>query len=73
VAGFVGRFVAPGKDQMGWLATILLGLAGVAVGSVILTELLVSDDDVFHVALPERDRTVTAIADYVSGQSVWGT
>ena len=40
VAGFVGRALMPGKDDMGFFATILLGLAGALVGFFIFTELL---------------------------------
>jgi uncharacterized membrane protein YeaQ/YmgE (transglycosylase-associated protein family) len=48
VAGFVGRFLMPGKDPMGFFATILLGLAGAVVGFLIFTELLgIGDNDVF--------------------------
>ena len=32
VAGFLGRALMPGKDPMGFLMTILLGLAGAVVG-----------------------------------------
>jgi hypothetical protein len=28
VAGFLGRLLMPGKDKMGFLATVLLGVAG---------------------------------------------
>lgn len=27
-AGFLARFLMPGKDKMGWILTALLGLAG---------------------------------------------
>ena len=48
VAGFVGRLVMPGKDPMGFLATILLGLAGSLVGFLIFTELLgIGDNEAF--------------------------
>jgi uncharacterized membrane protein YeaQ/YmgE (transglycosylase-associated protein family) len=40
VAGFVGRFLMPGRDQMGFLATMLLGLAGAVVGWLLFTDLL---------------------------------
>jgi uncharacterized membrane protein YeaQ/YmgE (transglycosylase-associated protein family) len=47
-AGFVGRLMMPGKDPMGFFATILLGLAGAVVGFLIFTELLgIGDNDVF--------------------------
>jgi uncharacterized membrane protein YeaQ/YmgE (transglycosylase-associated protein family) len=48
VAGFVGRLVMPGKDPMGFFATILLGLAGSLVGFLIFTELLgIGDNQAF--------------------------
>jgi uncharacterized membrane protein YeaQ/YmgE (transglycosylase-associated protein family) len=36
VAGFAGRLLMPGRDPMGFLATVLLGLAGAIVGVMIL-------------------------------------
>jgi uncharacterized membrane protein YeaQ/YmgE (transglycosylase-associated protein family) len=39
-AGFIARALMPGKDPMGFFATILLGLAGALVGFFIFTELL---------------------------------
>ena len=48
VAGFLGRLLMPGKDPMGFFATVLLGLAGSVVGFLIFTELLgIGDNDVF--------------------------
>jgi uncharacterized membrane protein YeaQ/YmgE (transglycosylase-associated protein family) len=48
VAGFLGRALMPGKDPMGFLMTILLGLAGSVVGFLIFTELLgIGDDKMF--------------------------
>jgi uncharacterized membrane protein YeaQ/YmgE (transglycosylase-associated protein family) len=48
VAGFLGRFLLPGRDPMGFFATILLGLAGSVVGFLIFTELFgIGDNDVF--------------------------
>jgi uncharacterized membrane protein YeaQ/YmgE (transglycosylase-associated protein family) len=40
VAGFAGRFLMPGRDKMGFIATVLLGLAGALVGWLIFTGLL---------------------------------
>lgn len=37
VAGFVARAVVPGKDDIGILRTILLGLAGSVVGGVVVS------------------------------------
>ncbi len=48
VAGFLGRALMPGKDPMGFFATILLGLAGALVGFFIFTELLgIGDTKIF--------------------------
>src|SRR5207253_9358927 len=48
VAGFLGRFLMPGKDKMGFFATIVLGLAGALVGWLIFTKLLgIGDGDKF--------------------------
>ena len=48
VAGFVGRLLMPGKDPMGFFATILLGLAGSVVGFLVFTEVLgIGDNAVF--------------------------
>jgi uncharacterized membrane protein YeaQ/YmgE (transglycosylase-associated protein family) len=40
LAGFLGRFLMPGRDPMGFLATVLLGLAGAVVGWLLFTDLL---------------------------------
>jgi len=48
VAGFVGKALMPGDDPGGFFVTILLGLAGAAVGFLIFTELLgIGDDEAF--------------------------
>ena len=48
VAGFLGRLLMPGKDSMGFLATIVLGIAGALVGFLVFTELLgIGDDKAF--------------------------
>jgi uncharacterized membrane protein YeaQ/YmgE (transglycosylase-associated protein family) len=48
VAGFLGRLLMPGKDPMGFFATVLLGLAGSLVGFLIFTELLgIGDNEIF--------------------------
>jgi uncharacterized membrane protein YeaQ/YmgE (transglycosylase-associated protein family) len=48
VAGFLGRFLMPGRDPMGFFATILLGLAGSLVGFFVFTGLLgIGDTDMF--------------------------
>jgi uncharacterized membrane protein YeaQ/YmgE (transglycosylase-associated protein family) len=48
VAGFLGRFLMPGRDKMGFIATTLLGLAGAVVGWVVFTGLLgIGDQNMF--------------------------
>jgi uncharacterized membrane protein YeaQ/YmgE (transglycosylase-associated protein family) len=48
VAGFLGRLLMPGKDPMGFFATVVLGLAGALVGWLLFTKLLgIGDDDKF--------------------------
>ena len=39
VAGYIGRLLMPGRDKMGFITTILLGLGGAVVGFLIFTEL----------------------------------
>lgn len=48
VAGYIGRLLMPGRDKMGFIATMLLGLAGAAVGFLLFTELLgIGDNKMF--------------------------
>ena len=48
VAGYLGRFLMPGKDSMGFIATTLLGLGGAVIGFLIFTELLnIGDTEAF--------------------------
>lgn len=48
IAGFLARALLPGKQSMGLLMTIVLGIAGALVGFLIFTELLgIGDDDKF--------------------------
>lgn len=35
VIGVLARFFKPGADPMGWILTILLGIAGAYIGSVL--------------------------------------
>lgn len=35
VAGLIARAVKPGADSMGWIVTILLGMAGAFVGGLL--------------------------------------
>jgi uncharacterized membrane protein YeaQ/YmgE (transglycosylase-associated protein family) len=34
IVGAIARFVTPGEQPMGWIATILLGIAGAFVGGL---------------------------------------
>jgi uncharacterized membrane protein YeaQ/YmgE (transglycosylase-associated protein family) len=48
VAGYVGRLLMPGRDDLGFIATMLLGLAGSVVGFLVFTELLnIGDNEMF--------------------------
>ena len=48
VAGYIGRLLMPGRDKMGFIATMLLGLAGAAVGFLLFTEFLgIGDNKMF--------------------------
>ncbi len=47
VAGFIGKLLMPGKDPGGFVVTILLGLAGAALGYYIFKALGIGDDDKF--------------------------
>ena len=48
IAGYLGRLFMPGKDDMGFIATVVLGIAGALVGFFIFTELLgIGDTKIF--------------------------
>jgi uncharacterized membrane protein YeaQ/YmgE (transglycosylase-associated protein family) len=48
IAGFIGRALLPGRQQMGILATILLGIVGSLAGFLIFTEVLgIGDNETF--------------------------
>jgi uncharacterized membrane protein YeaQ/YmgE (transglycosylase-associated protein family) len=47
-AGYIGRFLMPGKQDFGFFKTILLGLVGSVVGYLIFTEVLnIGDTEAF--------------------------
>jgi uncharacterized membrane protein YeaQ/YmgE (transglycosylase-associated protein family) len=46
IAGYVGRALLPGPDPMGFVATVLVGIAGALVGWAIFTYALgIGDED----------------------------
>jgi uncharacterized membrane protein YeaQ/YmgE (transglycosylase-associated protein family) len=48
VAGFAARALMPGRDPMGLLATIALGIVGSLIGFFLFTEVLgIGDDQMF--------------------------
>ena len=48
LAGFIGRALMPGKQDMGVLMTLVLGLAGSLLGFLVFTELLgIGDNEAF--------------------------
>jgi uncharacterized membrane protein YeaQ/YmgE (transglycosylase-associated protein family) len=48
VAGYVGRLLMPGRDSMGFIMTMILGIAGSVVGFLVFTELLgIGDNEMF--------------------------
>ncbi len=49
VAGFIARAVVPGRDPMGWLRTLILGLIGSLVAGF-LGDVLISGDRDFSPA-----------------------
>lgn len=48
IAGYLARALMPGRQSMGFLMTIVLGIAGALVGFFIFTELFgIGDNDKF--------------------------
>jgi uncharacterized membrane protein YeaQ/YmgE (transglycosylase-associated protein family) len=48
IAGYLGRLLLPGRDPMGFIGTVVVGIAGALVGWVLFTYLLgIGDDDKF--------------------------
>ena len=48
IAGYLGRLLLPGKDPMGFVGTVIAGIAGSLVGFFIFTSVLgIGDNDKF--------------------------
>ena len=48
VAGYIGRALLPGKDSMGFVGTVLVGIVGALVGWALFTYALgIGDSDKF--------------------------
>jgi uncharacterized membrane protein YeaQ/YmgE (transglycosylase-associated protein family) len=48
IAGYLARLLVPGRQDIGFLMTIALGIGGAIVGYFLFTELLgIGDDDKF--------------------------
>ena len=48
IAGYLARLLVPGKQDIGFLMTVALGIGGAVVGYFVFTELLgIGDDDKF--------------------------
>ncbi len=47
VAGLLARAIKPGNDAMGWIMTIVLGIAGAFVGGFIASAIGVTSDGNF--------------------------
>ena len=48
IAGYIGRALLPGKDPMGFVGTVLCGIAGALVGWALFTYVLgIGDSDKF--------------------------
>ena len=47
VAGLLARAIKPGNDAMGWIMTIVLGIAGAFVGGFIASAIGVNSDGGF--------------------------
>lgn len=48
IAGYIGRALLPGKDSMGFVGTVLVGIAGALVGWALFTYALgIGDSDKF--------------------------
>jgi uncharacterized membrane protein YeaQ/YmgE (transglycosylase-associated protein family) len=51
IVGVIARLIVPGRQPMGWIATILLGVAGSFVGGSLGT-IIFNPDHKFHLQQP---------------------
>jgi uncharacterized membrane protein YeaQ/YmgE (transglycosylase-associated protein family) len=48
IAGYLARLLVPGRQDIGFIMTVLLGIGGAIIGYFLFTELLgIGDDDKF--------------------------
>src|SRR5215210_2786736 len=47
IAGFLGRALLPGKDSMGFAATVAVGIVGALVGYFLFRAIGIGDEDKF--------------------------
>jgi uncharacterized membrane protein YeaQ/YmgE (transglycosylase-associated protein family) len=48
IAGYIGRALLPGKDSMGFVGTVIVGIVGALVGWALFTYVLgIGDNDKF--------------------------
>jgi uncharacterized membrane protein YeaQ/YmgE (transglycosylase-associated protein family) len=48
IAGYLARLIVPGRQDIGFFMTVLLGIGGALIGYFLFTELLgIGDDDKF--------------------------
>ncbi len=47
IAGFIGRALLPGKDSMGFVATVAVGIVGALLGFFIFAAIGIGDNDKF--------------------------
>ena len=47
IAGFIGRALLPGKDSMGFVATVAVGIVGALVGYFLFAAIGIGDADKF--------------------------
>jgi uncharacterized membrane protein YeaQ/YmgE (transglycosylase-associated protein family) len=51
VIGFVARFLMPGRDPIGFVMTVVIGVAGALIGTYLWDEVLFKDSDNEGIAL----------------------